>query len=304
VSAQSRKILVYDPDPAGCDLLVAALSGTGHAVVATGEPREAVSKTEADDLDLAVVFVGETDLDGAEIIARLKQRDDYMPVLVVSEPDTDFEAIQGYLLSFDGYAEKPVSESAIQQQVRALLRTKANVERLAAGGSEGLLTTTESLSGVYNRKFLTGRFQEEYDRTQQSEQPLSAMVVDLDHFKYVNQRKGYACGNRVLTAVTAFLRSQVRVQDTVCRYGGEEFVIIMPNMDGVRAAVLADRIRRGIEDHDFEAEGAAAVRLTASVGVGERSEQDTGPDDLLLLVDRAAHIAKREGRNRVVLGGR
>jgi len=191
-----------------------------------------------------------------------------------------------------------------------LIQAKANHDRLADSYAKGpLLSVNDRLPGLYNRQFLTERLKLELDRAATNRAPLTVMVIDVDDFKELNQTLGYSQGDRILAALTSFLRSKARSIDTVCRFGGEEFVEILPGVDGVRAAVVANRLREELAEHSFtvqlpEEEKPTEIRLTASFGVAAAEHPVGDGGELLRLADDAVWLAKRQGKNCVVLGAR
>jgi two-component system, sensor histidine kinase LadS len=155
---------------------------------------------------------------------------------------------------------------------------------------------TDSLTNLFNRRFFDERVAFEFERAQRNHQPISLLVADIDHFKAFNDRFGHLRGDEVLKAVAKHLREGVRGQDTVCRYGGEEFALILPGMNGAQAAAVAESLRAAVEGANL-AEG----KVTISVGVACPGDQPIPHiDDFFRAADSALYQAKYQGRNRVV----
>ncbi|MCZ6669460.1 MAG: GGDEF domain-containing protein, partial [Acidobacteria bacterium] len=164
------------------------------------------------------------------------------------------------------------------------------------------LTETDDRTRLYNDRYLRRRVEEEFKRSQRYDTNLSCMILDLDHFKEVNDTHGHECGNEILASFGQILLANAREIDVVGRYGGEEFLILMPNTDGIQAAVLGERIRKATEENVFHFM-EAQVRMTVSAGIGSfptnRSVKDE--NDFLRTTDAALYQAKNRGRNKVIL---
>lgn len=170
--------------------------------------------------------------------------------------------------------------------------THAQLQRIAA---------LDPLTGCYNRRFGLTRLREEFVRAQRTEGPMAAVVFDIDHFKSVNDTYGHLVGDRVLSHVAQQARLRLREGDVLMRYGGEEFVAVLPGASVSDAAAIAERMRRAVEE-SMTADGERQVRVTISLGVAARPECNVESEtDLLGLADSALYRAKQGGRNRVVV---
>lgn len=165
------------------------------------------------------------------------------------------------------------------------------------------LATQDELTTLYNRRFLMTRLQEELARSARFSHPLAVAMIDLDYFKQINDHHGHAVGDAVLREIGHLLRQQTRGLDLVCRYGGEEFAIVMVETGLEGASQCAEKVRRAVEAHTFPGEAGEPLRVTVSIGlVGwQGGTEDAGA--LLSAADQALYEAKRQGRNRVVTAG-
>lgn len=181
------------------------------------------------------------------------------------------------------------------------LQTAHDVRRIAVLEVE---TITDALTGLYNRRYLDSRLKEEVARAQRHGIPISVLLIDIDHFKQVNDQRGHPVGDAALAAMGALLAGAVRTEDVVARYGGEEIVVVAPSSAAPTAAVLAERLRRTVERTVLvPASGSAnqdAVRLTVSIGVATLRGPTDDARQLTERADAALYEAKRAGRNRVV----
>ncbi|TFW17664.1 sensor domain-containing diguanylate cyclase [Duganella callida] len=189
------------------------------------------------------------------------------------------------------------------RQVMALIELRANEKTLEATVRElELLATTDELTGLHNRRSLLHRLKFEVARARRFRSPLSAVMIDLDHFKKVNDDHGHAVGDQVLIQLGRLLRENVRVIDIPGRYGGEELCVILPNTPLDGACKFAEALRQKIEAQVHYA-GARPLRITASLGVGAFDHMDINDADALLQqADAALYRAKHGGRNRVECG--
>lgn len=182
------------------------------------------------------------------------------------------------------------------------LENAVNRERLRLAG------LTDSLTGLYNRRHLQHRLEQEVNRAQRYSQSLSCLFVDADHFKQINDRYGHSGGDQVLTALAQRLRARLRTSDLPTRYGGEEFAVLLPQTDPENARTLAREICAGIASEPVTLESGEQVMVTVSIGVAALPVSDQRPvveagDALLRAADRAVYLAKEAGRNRVVSAG-
>ncbi|MPZ45626.1 MAG: DUF484 family protein [Betaproteobacteria bacterium] len=180
------------------------------------------------------------------------------------------------------------------------LENVANNERLKHIG------LTDALTGVHNRRYFEQRLREEVDRALRKGSPLSCLLVDLDHFKAVNDRHGHLIGDVVLREVAEQTKDQLRLSDAMARYGGEEFAVLLVQTNAITARAIAERIRERIAGHNFKLPDGAQLNVTISIGIATMMEERRGADvdvrarDLVGRADSALYTAKRSGRNRVV----
>ena len=157
---------------------------------------------------------------------------------------------------------------------------------------------TDALTGLFNRRFFTQRLQEEFARVRRHQSVLSVLMFDLDHFKKVNDTYGHDCGDAVLTAIADVANQVKRETDTVARVGGEEFALLLPSTGKDGALMLANRLRKAIEEYPYRDVLDVPVHVTASIGVATVTRSDTA-SELLKVADRALYRAKNNGRNMV-----
>ena len=161
------------------------------------------------------------------------------------------------------------------------------------------LASRDGLTGLYNHRMFYSMLDEEIARTQRYKRPLALLILDIDHFKRVNDTYGHVAGDRILTGMAQLLQQTVRQEDRVCRYGGEEISVIMPET-GVQTAIqTAERVRAAVEQVVFKDDSGQEIRVTASIGVAALPEQAATLQELVNAADTALYAAKEGGRNRV-----
>ncbi|OIR17468.1 response regulator PleD [mine drainage metagenome] len=179
------------------------------------------------------------------------------------------------------------------------LENALNHERLK------LVGLTDPLTGIFNRRYLETRCQEEAENVRRHHTPLSCMFLDIDRFKRINDAHGHGIGDRVLCYVTGLIKAQLRSNDVLSRYGGEEFVVLLPHTGLRHACEIAERIRRAVDAQPCQIEADNELKVTISIGVAQVTDQQEGDDRtlahrLLAAADEALYLAKESGRNKVV----
>jgi len=164
------------------------------------------------------------------------------------------------------------------------------------------LAYVDPLTQVFNRRYFDQRFQKEIGRAQRYKRAMSVLMIDIDHFKKYNDRRGHLAGDNAIRQVTALLENNLRKADVVCRYGGEEFVVILPEIDLGQASKVAEKLRKAVMASVFPGEGKAGNgRLTISIGVAAFPENGKHAEQILLRADQALYKAKNAGRNQVMI---
>jgi len=192
----------------------------------------------------------------------------------------------------------------LEKQVRQRTRELERANRQLQEANERLqrLAVTDGLTGLYNFRYLRQTLEMELHRASRQKSPLSLLMLDVDLFKQFNDRYGHPAGDRVLQRIAWILQKRLRVTDIPCRYGGEEFAVVLPDTDSPAAIQVAEEIRRRVEGEDFsEGTGVDHATLTISIGVASFPGHGKDPETLLKAADTALYRAKDSGRNRVVL---
>jgi diguanylate cyclase (GGDEF)-like protein len=311
-------ILVMDDDALSVRLLSAMLSKAGHAVRAAANGKEGMDIILETNPDLIITDWMMPEMDGPAFLKVLRSsktgRSKY--VIVLTSKDDEETLVEAFEAGADDYILKPVSPRALEARVRAgqrVFRLQQAVERemeearsyvaelAVANRRWEEAAFTDALTGLPNRRYAMERLKQERSAALRNDHPLSCLLVDVDHFKQVNDSYGHDVGDAVLQTVAKVLRSSMRTEDVVCRIGGEEFLVICPDTSGPKAAEsCGERIRKVVESQAMEA-GGFNGRVTVSIGVAGRTPSHPGVDALLKSADVAVYDAKRGGRNRVCL---
>jgi two-component system, cell cycle response regulator len=290
-------VLVVDDNANQIKRVKAAL-GVEHRVAVLGEDEDAGPP------DLVVVSVTARAFDGFRVIARMRSGEPtrHLPILAVVDPDDKQRAVRALELGAHDIIVRPIDEEEIVARARTLMRRKRYMDALRRRLDQSLeLAITDQLTGLYNRRFLFAQMGPLVQRAQCGGDVVSAMVLDIDHFKRCNDAFGHDVGDAVLREFAVRLGSNVRPSDFACRMGGEEFVVIMPRTAGDIACLAAERLRRCICASPFSIPGLAdPLEVTVSIGVACTEGADDTAESVLKRADEGLYEAKRGGRNRVV----
>jgi diguanylate cyclase (GGDEF)-like protein len=262
--------------------------------------------------DLVVMDLALPDMDGLQALRRVKaiREPGFLPVIALSGAEGDREArVRALRGGADEVLARPLHLEEVLARVEALLRIRAAQDQLRVANEElERRSITDPLTGLFNRRYFEYRLAQELERSRRHGGPVALALVDLDHFKHVNDRHGHGVGDEVLRSVSAILRGQLRRLDTCTRWGGEEFAAIMPNTDAAGATVVCQRILRalrgweGLSAAPLEGGAVEAIRLTASVGVAVHAPQGAvAAEALVRRADAALYRAKKLGRDRTCL---
>lgn len=289
-----QKVLVIDDSEAIHGLLKARLSSEKLELHFAGDGKTGLERAAAIFPDLILLDVDMPQPDGFEVCRQLKSdsRTMHIPIVFLTGATSTEEKIQGLELGATDYITKPFEPAELRARVRASLRTKYLLDLLSRKAM------IDGLTGLWNRSYFDMRMSQELSLTRRTHQPLACIMLDLDHFKRLNDTYGHPSGDEVLRWVGQLLTETCRGEDIVCRYGGEEFVVLCPNTTAALAAELAERIRTSLESFTWRFRDSA-VKVTCSLGVADL--RHVPPPSVVELADRALYQAKHSGRNRVVV---
>ena len=269
----------------------------------TDDPAAAIELARNRDFDLFMISLSLRVGDGLRLCTQIKTIDRLRqsPVLLITDANETQKVFRALDLGVNDYIVRPFDENELRARVRTQLRRKFYQDRLRNMMSQAVeFAVTDSLTGLYNRRYLEAHLRSALTRAAASEKPVCLFLFDIDHFKGINDTHGHDAGDDVLRSFAERLRQGVRGVDLVSRHGGEEFVLVMPDTDADYAASVAERLRSDVEREPFVTRSGAPIPVTVSVGIAEWQGPSDTADDLMRRADRALFSAKRAGRNRVV----
>jgi diguanylate cyclase (GGDEF)-like protein len=305
------RVLVVEDSRSQAQHLAHVLEGEGYRVDIASDAAEAIRRVRSEPPHLVLLDMILPDMNGLEVLRIIKSRsdDEFVPVILLSVKSDLESRVAGLRMGADDFLAKPFAEAEVRARAGAMLRIKTLQDQLRAAKIEcERLSVTDGLTCLYNRRHFEERLREEFSRSQRYGAPLSLIMLDLDHFKAVNDKYGHPFGDRVLRETAELISTSIREHDVCARYGGEEFVIVLPNANLQGAAAVAERFLGRMREKTYrvgggEAGGAAVdIRVTASVGVVSYPLCSVaGTDEFVKLADEALYRAKAEGRNTIRL---
>jgi two-component system cell cycle response regulator len=253
--------------------------------------------------ELIIVSLLMRESDGLRLCAALRSQEAtrHVPILALVEEGDHDRLARALDLGVNDYLLRPIDKNELVARVRTQIRRRRYQEQLRADYERSMsLALTDTLTGLYNRRYASSHLATELEQAVRSGKALGLLLIDIDHFKSINDTHGHSVGDEVLRAVANRLSRHLRAFDTVARWGGEEFVVVMPEAPLDVARSVAERLRRKVAGGPVTVSGGAGdVTVTVSIGVAVTGEGTSTMDDLLRGADAAMYFAKRNGRNRV-----
>ncbi len=306
---RKSRILLVEDDRLQAKEAQGYLEKSGYEIVHVENGTSAIKAAKTEPFDLVVLDLVLPDFDGNQVCRWLKKTKDTqdIPVIILSAKTSTQEKVFGLEeAGADDYLPKPVDVSELKARVYACLRTKALRDELKRKNRQleevlqrmETLAMTDQLTGLFNRRYFTQVIEKEFGRTLRHKHSLSCLMIDIDHFKMINDEYGHHAGDEVLKELSQLMTSSVRRTDTLARWGGEEFIILLPETAKEGALQVASKILSSVSVRQFS---QASSRITVSIGVAVvPGTQIDAAEKLISEADRALYRAKTEGRNRIV----
>jgi two-component system, cell cycle response regulator len=302
-ASPTGRLLIIEDRPESVAWFTQALA-PANEVVAADTFEEALVRVRGGDFDLIVVSLGLRGFDGLRLCSQLRSLPEgrNVPILVLVSDGDRRKLTQALEMGVNDYLTRPVDKNELTARVRTQLRRKRYADKLRHNVQLSLeMAITDQLTGLHNRRYMSRHLDTLITSARTSGKPIAFLIMDIDHFKAVNDTHGHDIGDEVLRDFAGRISANVRGIDLACRYGGEEFVVVMPDTDMDFAYTVAERLRKSAEQVPFAiSRDPGKLSITISIGIAGSEGNTDSADALLHRADQALYRAKREGRNRVV----
>jgi two-component system cell cycle response regulator len=301
-AGRDGRILIVDDRASSYERIAAMLAGE-HSAEIEADPNAGLFHAAEGNYELVIVSLGLENFDGLRLCSQLRSLDRTrnVPILAISDAENHARLVRGLEIGVNDYLFRPIDKHELLARVRTQIRKKRYTERLRDNVQMSIeMAITDALTGLYNRRYMETHVGTLVEQAATRDKPLTVLVLDIDYFKSINDSHGHDAGDDVLREFALRIRKSIRGIDLACRYGGEEFVVVMPETDLAVATMVAERLRRRIASEPFAIQkGARSVEVTISIGIAALGSGDNAAS-VLKRADQALFRAKRDGRNRVV----
>jgi diguanylate cyclase (GGDEF)-like protein len=306
----NTKILLVEDDKVQAKVTKESLESIGYEVIPAEDGKSAIKIVKTQHVDIILLDLVLPDMDGNEVCRWLKLDKDAksIPIIMLTVKNSTVEKVEGLKAGADDYLPKPYNEIELNARIYALLRTKALQDELREKNRQleeilsklEVLAITDPLTQLFNRRYFEAIIEKEFSRTARYKFPTSCLIIDVDHFKRVNDEYGHRTGDLVLKELATIIKDCLRKVDTVARWGGEEFVVLLPETNKVNAVRAASRFLSTIASRAF-----SGITRQVTVSIGIASVPDPSIDTAEQFIDKAdfaLYEAKSKGRNRIETG--
>ncbi|MDP1729837.1 MAG: PleD family two-component system response regulator [Devosia sp.] len=302
INSEGGRILLIDSDVRQAERIRGYLIGFNQVDV-LADPADAALAVGSGNYELALVSMALGEFDPLRACSQMRtvEQSRTLPIILIADEADRPRVVRGLDLGVNDFIMRPVERNELLARVRTQIRRQRYAAELRQSVTNTLaLAVTDELTGLYNRRYFERHLALMLEKAREQERDMALMLIDMDFFKAVNDTHGHDTGDAVLREFALRLRRSIRGVDLACRFGGEEFVVLMPDTDYRQAQSVAERVRTAVAERGFDMSSSRALSVTVSVGVAlNESEHDT-PEMILKRADVALYRAKREGRNRVV----
>ncbi len=310
-----KKLLIVDDSPSTRNALHQILEKSGFfsSIVEAENGAKALDILLKDQVDFVISDVNMPTLDGFKLLSAIRDQPKYhdLPVIFLTVRKDSLDKIKGLESGANDYIIKPFDPEELLARVNNLIRMKDLQDQLEKQNKDleiinkklEELSVTDGLTGLHNRRYFIERLGSEFSRSKRHKLSISLILLDLDHFKSINDTYGHQKGDDVLIKVSDILKQNCRVHDILARFGGEEFIISLCQTGPEGAMIVAERIRKAVEEYQFIYTRAPDFNTTISAGISSYPNiKIANIDDLIRIADAYLYEAKRQGRNRIVSG--
>jgi two-component system chemotaxis response regulator CheY len=300
------RLLVAEDEVVSRRLIVAALTEAGFDVVAAENGREAWEIVQREDIRLVVADWMMPEMDGLELVRNIRARTDqpYVYTLLLTSRSEKQDIVSGLSSGADDYVTKPFDRDELFARIRAgerIIRLEQELELKNRQLAD--MAMVDGLTGVGNRRSFDENLHRIWTLSKRFARTFSVVMLDIDFFKRFNDSMGHEAGDEVLRRVAVAIQTSLRASDSVYRYGGEEFICLLPETDAAGVYVVAERVRQAIEALAIAHHASPFGTITASVGVASSDRSGSPTCDLVRVADQNLYCSKHNGRNRVTAPG-
>jgi two-component system cell cycle response regulator len=300
-SLRGARVLIVDDDALQCSHLAQVMREWDAEPFTAQTLADALRLHKEARPDLVLLDVMMPHVDGYKLAQMFKRNATFVPIILLTALEDIDSKRRGLSAGADEFLTKPVNTLELQIRMSSMLRIKRLADELEKVNKElAELATVDALTAVANRRAVEQRLAHEFQRAKRYKHPLSVMLVDIDHFKSVNDTYGHPVGDKVLVEVAAAIRQSIRGTDMVGRFGGEEFIVLAPETPASAGGIVAERVRQSIAHRTSGKSDQGMPAVTASIGVASTEIAAANETELVTRADQALYRAKREGRNRVI----
>jgi two-component system, cell cycle response regulator len=302
-NGQDGEILYIDDRPGQASRLAETL-GTQQDVTVTDDAESVIQRASEKQFDLVIISLALEKFDPLRLcsLIRANETTRHMPILVIADMEDEARVVKALEMGVNDYLVRPVERNELLARARTQVRRRRYADRLRNSMKSSMeMAVIDPLTGLNNRRYFTSHLTSLLGHAGSTRGELTLLILDIDHFKQINDKHGHDVGDEVLLEFARRMKLSVRGIDLVCRLGGEEFVVVMPDTDPIRGFRIADRIRQSVSNVPFEVKnGAEEISVTVSVGMTGLRGEDISVEALMKRADDALYKAKRDGRNRVI----
>ncbi|WP_193336019.1 PleD family two-component system response regulator [Devosia beringensis] len=302
INTAGGSVLIIDTDARHAERIKSYITPE-HDVDILLTPADAVFQVTGKQYELALVSMALNEFDPLRVCSQMRtlEHTRNLPIILMAEEADKPKVVRALDLGVNDFISRPVERHELAARVRTQIRRHRYAMELRQSVNNTMaLAVTDDMTGLYNRRYFDRHLGVMLGKAQALKRDMALMILDIDHFKAVNDGHGHDIGDAVIREFAARLKRNIRGIDLACRFGGEEFVVLMPDTDFRQAEAVAERVRQSISDRGFDVGSPRPLSVTVSAGVTLNESLTDTPESLIKRADVALYRAKREGRNRVV----
>jgi two-component system cell cycle response regulator len=302
-NVQGANILIIDDDIVQAQQLTNRLTTIQASVKVLSDPAIANEEALNGNFDLIIISTQLINADGLRICSHIRSHEKvrHVPLLILVEENDTQVLVKGLDMGVNDYLVTPIDGNEVIARVKTQLRRKKYQDALKNNYQQSInMALTDGLTGIYNRRYFDVHFKTLIDEANTTSKPLSIILLDIDHFKKINDTYGHVAGDEALKQLAEIVTQNIRLTDLFARYGGEEFVIVLPDSDVESSKNIGERLRSAVEKYEFKiSTGEGKLKYTISAGIAKLLPGDT-TESLLKRADKGLYMCKEGGRNKVI----